>query len=70
MKPEYMIWSDRVKRVRRLMSLTQEDLAGVLKIRRETIAVWETRSDRPYSAGVERFLELEARVPADATAEK
>jgi DNA-binding transcriptional regulator YiaG len=66
MKPKFMIWSERVKRVRQLMKLTQQELADVLKIRRETVTLWEARADRPFSAGVERFLELESRVPADA----
>lgn len=67
---ENMVWCDRVRRVRKLYGMTQEDLAVVLKVRRGTIAVWEARADRPYSADVERFLELEARIPVDAKLEK
>ena len=63
-----MVWMDRVRRVRKLYGMTQDDLAKVIGVRRETIAVWESRSDRPYSVGVERFLELEARVPEAADA--
>lgn len=62
-RSENIIWCDRVKRVRKAYKLTQQQLADILKIRRETIAVWESRMDRPYSAGVERLIELEARIP-------
>ena len=60
---ENRIWCDRVKRVRKAYGLTQEGLAAVLKIRRETVTLWESRIDRPYSAGVERLIEMEARMP-------
>ena len=55
-----LTWGQRVKMVRLKLNCTQVQLAERLSMSSNALALWETRSDRPYSAESERFLQLEA----------
>lgn len=55
-------WAQRVKTVRLRLNITQTELAERLDSHINTIAQWEIRSERPYSAEAERFMALESEV--------
>ena len=55
-------WCQRVKTVRLRLNCTQTELADRLDSHINTIAQWEIRSERPYSAEAERFMALEAEL--------
>ena len=52
-------WAERVMAVRLKLNLTQVQLALRLNITQTAVSDWERYTRRPYSAGAERFLELE-----------
>jgi len=54
-----MTWGQRVKALRLKLLVTQVQLAEMLETTPVTIALWESRSTRPYSATAERFMVLE-----------
>lgn len=55
-------WAQRVKTVRLRLDCTQTQLAERLDSHINTIAQWELRNERPYSAEAERFMVLEAEL--------
>jgi transcriptional regulator with XRE-family HTH domain len=55
-------WAQRVKTVRLKLNVTQEGLGEHLGVDRATIARWEGKIHRPYSAIAEKFVELECEL--------
>ena len=55
-------WAQRVKSVRLKLGITQFQLGEQLGLDPASVARWESRSERPYSAESERFLILEAEL--------
>ena len=55
-------WAQRVKTVRLKMGITQAELGERLGLDPASVARWESRSERPYSAESERFLSLESEI--------
>ena len=58
-------WSQRVKTVRLRLDVTQAGLARRLDTHENTVAQWELRDRRPYSAEAEKFLELELELETE-----
>jgi DNA-binding transcriptional regulator YiaG len=56
------LWKDRVRRVRSLNNLSQEELARKLGASVHLVKAWEQRATRPHSAIAERFCDLEKTV--------
>jgi DNA-binding transcriptional regulator YiaG len=59
-------WRDRVRAVRAHLGVTQVEFAKILECTDITVALWESRDKRPYSAIAERFMEIEAKVLKEA----
>ena len=55
-------WAQRVKSVRLKLNITQVELGERLGLDPASVARWESRSERPYSAESERFLVLESEI--------
>lgn len=55
-------WGQRVKTVRLRLGITQIELAERLGMDPCSVARWESRGERPYSAEAERFLTLESEM--------
>ena len=55
-------WAQRVKTVRLRLNITQTELAEKLDSHINTIAQWEIRSERPYSAEADRFMAIESEL--------
>ena len=55
-------WAQRVKTLRLKLGITQTELAARLGAHFTTVAAWETREHRPYSAEAEKFRVLEAEL--------
>ena len=58
-------WAQRVKTVRLRLGVTQTELAARLGAHFTTIAAWETREYRPYSASAEKFVILEMELETE-----
>ena len=55
-------WAQRVKTVRLRLNVTQEGLADLLDLDRASIARWEGKIHRPYSANAEKFVVLDSEL--------